>query len=293
MRQMGLWSTAVEVETAREGRSEREKARVEARPPAPSASPLSRPDGEKTGEPEPSNPHPSSVDQGADEREAAPPERLAEFLLAVVGQPVRLAITDNRRTMMTSKFSGGVLHVRLHHMFLSAPQPVWDALALYLGEADRDGRAGQLLDAYIDSNMHQVRRAVGRLESRGRVHDLQQIFDRLNQAYFHGASKARVTWGRPGSSRYRRSIQLGCYVAADDLIRMHPSLDQSFVPEFYVSWVMFHEMLHEAYGVEEINGRRHVHPPEFVALEQTYPDYERAKAWEERHLPRLLRYRHR
>lgn len=74
---------------------------------------------------------------------------------------------------------------------------------------------------------------------------------------------------------------------------MHPSLDQSFVPEFYVAWVIFHEMLHEAYGVEEVNGRRHVHPPEFVALEQTYPNYERARAWEKRHLSRLLRYRHR
>ncbi len=271
---MGLWSAAVEVETAREGVARREGVAP------PRAEELARPVLVASEAP-------------LAPRSETAPEHLAEFLLAVVEKPIRLTITDNRRTMMTSKLSRGTLHLRLHHMFLRAPQDVWDALALYLSDMDRDGRAGRLLDRFIEANMDQVRRAVGRLQPIGRVHDLQPIFDRLNQEFFHGASNARVTWGRPGSRRYRRSIQLGCYVADDDLIRMHPCLDQSFVPEFYVAWVMFHEMLHEAYGVEEVNGRRHVHPPEFLALEQTYPDYDRARAWEERHLPRLLRYRHR
>lgn len=279
MQQMGLWNAAVEVETAREGVARREGTE----PPRAEELARAAPVREPPREPWPQQ-HP---------REAASPERLAEFLLAVIGRPIRLTVTDNRRTMMTSKRVRGGLDLRLHHMFLGAPQEVWDALALYLSDMDRDGRAGRLLDRFIAANMDQVRREPGRLQTRGRVHDLLPIFEGLNAEFFHGASNARVTWGRPGSRRYRRSIQLGCYVADEDLIRMHPCLDQSFVPEFYVAWVMFHEMLHEAYGVEEVNGRRHVHPPEFLALEQTYPDYERAKAWEQRHLPRLLRYRHR
>lgn len=214
---------------------------------------------------------------------------LVGFLRSVVDRPIRLTITDNRRSMMTSRVERGVLNLRLHHMFLGAEQPVWDALALYL--AEDDARAGKVLDAFIEANMHRVRRGGGPIRTAGRVHNLQPIFDRLNQEFFHGASAARVTWGRPGSRAYRRSIQLGCYVAEDDLIRMHPCLDQAFVPELYVSWVLFHEMLHEAFGVEEHNGRRHVHPPAFLALEQTYPDYERAKAWEQQNINRLLRYR--
>ena len=47
----------------------------------------------------------------------------------------------------------------------------------------------------------------------------------------------------------------------------------------------------EVFGVERIGSRHAVHPPEFVAIEQTYPDYARCKAWEEQHLPRLLRFR--
>ncbi|MEM6730845.1 MAG: hypothetical protein AAF658_04775 [Myxococcota bacterium] len=265
MRQMGLWSPAVEVETARQSIEE----------------------SVKRGKvcPAETNPEPAQAD-------SAPPERLAQFLLAVVGRPIRLTITDNRRTMMTSRVTGSALHLRLHHMFLAAPREVWDALAIYLSEEDHDGRAGRVIDTYIEANMHRVRSRAGTIQPQGRFHDLQSIFDRLNREFFHDGCRSRVTWGRPGSRRYRRSIQLGCYVADDGLIRMHPCLDQSFVPELYVSWVMFHEMLHEAFGVEEKNGRRHVHPPAFVALEQTYPDYARAKAWEELHLPRLLRYRH-
>lgn len=214
---------------------------------------------------------------------------LCRLLTSVTEKPVRLTITDNRRSMMTSRLQHGSLFVRLHHMFLSAPAQVWDALALFL--AQHDTKAAQVVDAYIESNMHLVRGGGGGHQPVGRVHDLQLIFDRLNQMYFHGACLATVTWGRAGSRSYRRTIQLGCYVPDDDLIRMHPSLDQAFVPEFYVSWVMFHEMLHEAFGIEEKNGRRHIHPPAFVALEQSYPDYERAKSWEQRNIHRLLRYR--
>jgi len=221
-----------------------------------------------------------------DERRQA--RELRRFLEAVLGRAVHLTVTDNRATMMTSKLRRGAMELRLHHMFLVAPQAIWDALALYL--YDGNAAAGRRVDAFIDEHLHMVRREPTAIRSRGRTHDLGRILAELNERFFHGASRAKITWGRAGSRRYRRSIQLGSYIAQDDLIRIHPCLDQSFVPEFYVAWVVFHEMLHEAFGVEERNGRRHIHPPAFVALEESYPDYARAKAWEVRNLPRLLRY---
>ncbi|MEO0460167.1 MAG: hypothetical protein AAF219_04930 [Myxococcota bacterium] len=222
-----------------------------------------------------------SAEQRADE--------LARFLAGVMRRPVHLTITDNRRTMLSSREERGVLRLRLHHMFLPASPEIWHALGSYLHEGD--ARAGIEIDGFIERNQNRVRQEIGPLKPQGRFHDLDALFAELNRTYFHEASAARVTWGRAGSRRYRRSIQLGCYIAEDDLIRIHPCLDQSFVPAFYVSWVMFHEMLHEAFGVEERNGRRDIHPPAFVALEESYPDFQRAKAWERENLPRLLRYR--
>jgi hypothetical protein len=125
----------------------------------------------------------------------------------------------------------------------------------------------------------------------GRFHDLQTILSELNRDFFHGACEAQVTWGSAGGRRYRRSIQLGSYASQERLIRIHPCLDQAFVPRNYVAWVVFHEMLHEVFGVERNRGRRTIHPPEFTVIEQTFPGYQECKTWEADNLHRLLRFR--
>jgi len=45
------------------------------------------------------------------------------------------------------------------------------------------------------------------------------------------------------------------------------------------------------HGAEEVSpNKRAVHTPAFLADERRFPDYERARAWEHRHIKRLLRY---
>jgi hypothetical protein len=86
-------------------------------------------------------------------------------------------------------------------------------------------------------------------------------------------------------------MRLGSYNESENVIRMHPALDQAFVPRYFVASVVFHEMLHEMHGAEEISeGRRAVHTPAFLADEQRFRDYARARAWENKHIKRLLRY---
>jgi hypothetical protein len=218
------------------------------------------------------------------------PESVARTLSRYTGRSVRCTFTHNRSTMISYRERpGGALVVRLHHMFLDAPDPVHAALAVFLTGGDK--RAAAVIDGFIRARQVEAPPREVRCVPQGRFHDLRALFDRLNAAYFHGACVARITWGSAGSRRYRRSIQLGCYVRSESLIRLHPCLDQAFVPEFYVAWIVFHEMLHEVFGVERHGSRHSVHPPEFVAIEQTYPDYARCKAWEEQNLPRLLRFR--
>ena len=230
------------------------------------------------------------VEVGEQGAAAATPGAVVRTLARYTGRAVRVTFTQNRSTMISYREKhGGALDIRLHQMFLEAPDGVLAALAVYL--TGRDKRAAAVIDGFIRARQAEVPPPDVRCVPTGRFHDLRALFDRLNATYFHGACVARITWGSAGSRRYRRSIQLGCYVRGESLIRVHPCLDQAFVPEFYVAWIVFHEMLHEVFGVERHGTRHSIHPPEFVAIEQTYPDYARCKAWEEQNLPRLLRFR--
>lgn len=222
-------------------------------------------------------------------------DALGQRLSDLLREPVELMVTDNRRTMISSRHREGLWHVRLHHMFIDADEPTVRALARYIARNDR--RAGAHLDTFIRDNEHRIRkgrRPVVRVHTQGRHHDLGAIFDALNEQHFTGrVTGVRVTWGRrpPASSRKRRrSIRLGTYVAEDKLIRIHPFLDQEWVPRYFVAYVVFHEMLHHVVPAPIRNGRQCFHSPEFRALERAYPDYDRALAWERSNLPRLLRY---
>ena len=219
--------------------------------------------------------------------------RLADALEDTLLERVRLTVHDNRSTMLSYQRRESGVKVRLHHMFLDAPEDVVRAIADFacgrLIPAARRRSAGARIDAYVKEH----RRRIGepradRVNPRGEVHDLQAIFDRLNAEHFEGRIDARIGWGAVRGMRRRRTIKTGVYVEAARLIRIHAHLDRPEVPEFYVAMVVFHEMLHQAVPARERYGRRVVHGPDFRSRERAYPDYERARLWEERHLGMLL-----
>lgn len=216
---------------------------------------------------------------------------LAQELSLRLSERVHLTITDNTSTMVSFRRDAGSIAFRVHQMFLDAPGEVVDALADYA--ARRRRTAGAVLDAFVKTNEHRVRRSRAEKQARsldpfGRIHDLQAIYDELNATYFGGRIEAGIGWGREAPDRRRRSIKMGTYFHDSKVIRIHPALDRPEVPEFFVAFVVFHEMLHQAVPPRIIGGRRIAHTPEFRALEAAYPDYDRALAWESRNLSLLL-----
>jgi hypothetical protein len=234
-----------------------------------------------------------------DARRLAPADRatharqLADALSALLAEDVRLTVHDNRSTMVSFRRSGPEVHYRIHHMFLDAPEEVVGALAAFArpgrSTAARRRDAGRRIDAWVKRHRHRIQGPrAGPLQAKGRAHDLKTIFDRNNAVHFGGAIDARIGWGAVRLGDRARSVKTGVYLEEGRLIRIHPSLDRAEVPEFYVSFIVFHEMLHQAVPARERNGRRIVHGPEFRRRERAHPDFARALAWERAHIRLLL-----
>jgi len=140
----------------------------------------------------------------------------------------------------------------------------------------------QLLRASDLARRQRGRKVVS--SAHGKVYDLEKIFARLNRRYFDGEmEKPVLTW----SQRRARSI-LGHHDAAHDTITISKTLDSREVPEWFVEYILFHEMLHIKHPARIINGRRYYHTSAFRSEEKSYPRYEQAQEW----LDRVVRKRH-
>ncbi len=220
-------------------------------------------------------------------------QALERRLELAFGGPVQLGVTDNLRRMVTQTRTRGRLRVRLHMMFLGAEERVKSALVAYVVLGDRD--ASQVVGEFIEQNLHRIRasrKAPGKLRAMGQVHDLEALLHDVNQRYFAGTvSDVLITWGRKTKPRVaqRTSIKLGSYSATERLIRIHPVLDQRWVPRYFVQYIVYHELLHHLVPEARVGRRVLLHPPEFQRRERDFQQLSHALAWEQKHIDRLLR----
>ena len=207
-----------------------------------------------------------------------------------LGQAVRLVVTDNRSTMLSAKPKGGRLEVRLHHMFLTADEDILAAVGDYLAGDTR--AAASTIDRFVERNRARFvapSRPQSELRSEGVHHDLGDILADLGRRHFGGPVEVRITWGkRVQPKRGQRSLQLGTYLPEERLIRIHPVLDQPWVPRYFVEAVVFHEMLHHDMPAVIQNGRRHYHTRAFRKRERSFEYHAAAEAWQKENLWRLL-----
>jgi hypothetical protein len=204
---------------------------------------------------------------------------------------VELTLTENRSVLLSFRRRGATVLLRLHRMFLHAPLAVIAALARNIR---RHGPAADgEVRRFMNENLHRVRRTPRELPplvTRGRVHDLGEVFADLNDRCFGGRMHLPITWGR-GVGRARRSgLTFGSYDPVLALIRIHPVLDRPTVPRFFLESVVHHEMLHHQMGgVSDRAGRTVYHTRAFREAEARFPHHRAALAWEKEHLPELLR----
>src|SRR5438046_9999040 len=83
------------------------------------------------------------------------------------------------------------------------------------------------------------------LPHEGKHFDLTEMFNQLNKRYFRGRLRDyKVEWGRRRKHRPKDHFVFGSIQEEDRVIRMHPLLDQAFLPRRRLADVLYHESLH-------------------------------------------------
>lgn len=125
---------------------------------------------------------------------------------------------------------------------------------------------------------------------KGRFFDLRAVFEKLNALYFGNRLKGySIEWGRRRKGRPRDQIILGTIQEQDRVIRVHPLLDRSFVPTWFLEYVVYHEMCHAVVADRfDSAGRRVIHHEKFYERERRFRWFRRAKRWEQENIARFL-----
>ena len=187
----------------------------------------------------------------------------------------------------TIRMREGQLFVRLSDLLEGAPESVLESIAHILLakiyrkpiEPPHATRYRRYVSSHdIAAKAHLVRQIRGRkriASARGHVYHLEEIFDDLNQRFFHGLlARPQMTW-----SQVRSRQSLGHYDPAHNAIVVSRIFDHPRVPRCAVEYIVYHEMLHLKHPVKLRGSRRCVHSREFLAEENLFPYLQQAKAF--------------
>ena len=210
-------------------------------------------------------------------------DTLKDSLEKMTGKSVSLTLTDNSASLLSIRTKGNLVSARMHWMFLNADDEVIREMASFI--KTRKCRT-PLIRKFISENQTCLKKRGQNsrlsIHTKGRFHNLREIFDDLNNKYFGGTITASIGWGKGNARRAVRNRTLGSYCGHTDIIRINPVLDRRNVPRYFIRYVVYHEMLHSAVEEERKNSRRSVHTSEFRKLERLFEDYGKAVSWEKR-----------
>jgi hypothetical protein len=170
------------------------------------------------------------------------------------------------------------LVVKVNIGYIYADQDLWRAL-IQNAVSNRSSDNDHLISEYAASDdfselLFEIESFASppALPAKGRAHDLDESFERVNKKYFDGRlAKPSLVWNRTLTMR-----KFGHYQPGRDTLMLSISLDDSRVPAFVIDFVMYHELLHKKHGAASVNGRRQAHSPIFRADERLFTQFDEA-----------------
>jgi hypothetical protein len=187
----------------------------------------------------------------------------------------------------TIRLREGRMRVHLSDLLEGAPESVLRAIAhillakLYRKPLDAAHTTRYRRFTSSEAVMRQtelIRQSRGRkrmLGPQGHFYNLDEVFETLNQRFFHGLmGRPMLTWSGHVARR-----SLGHYDPAHNTIVVSKIFDRKNTPRYAIEYLLYHEMLHLKYPVKVRGGRRCVHPREFQAEERLFPEWAKAKEY--------------
>jgi predicted metal-dependent hydrolase len=210
-------------------------------------------------------------------------DSLKDYFEKAADKAISLTLTDNYTSMLSVKTRGNSVFIRLHWMFLHAGNDVIREIAEFI---KKRRNKTPLISRFIRENKHCLKNKSSRplaVCTHGKYHNLKELFNSLNEEYFRGKITALITWGKKNSNWAVRKRTLGSFCSHTNIIRINPVLDRKNIPQYFLKFVIYHEMLHSHIPVEAKNARRVFHSAEFRKMERLFEDYKKALVWEKRH----------
>jgi hypothetical protein len=170
------------------------------------------------------------------------------------------------------------LVIKVNVGYIYADQDLWRAL-IQNAVSNRSSANDHLISEYAASDdfselLFEIESCASppALPAKGRAHNLDESFERVNKKYFDGLlTKPSLVWNRTLTMR-----KFGHYQPGRDTLMLSISLDDSRVPAFVIDFVMYHELLHKKHGAASVNGRRQAHSPTFRADERLFTQFDEA-----------------
>lgn len=183
----------------------------------------------------------------------------------------------------TIRKKNGIILIRVSDTFVDAPEKVLLCLGrILLAKLHKTPvmqKDRRIYNQYVTSEPLQKKasRMINRKRHtkiiKGRYKDLEKSFERVNNQYFNGSmEKPVLTWSVKRSKR-----TFGRYDVERDIVYISQVLDSPEIPEEFLDFIMYHELLHKKYGITIRKGKRRMHTPEFKREEKKFRNYEKMK----------------
>jgi hypothetical protein len=212
---------------------------------------------------------------------------LDEFLRILTNQNKKISI-DPRKLLIKINYSGYLYRrqtiqnktvLQINEVYIIAPLEIKKSL-LSAAFSRRQSKQINAIKAYSGtSGCRRMNKLISgdpianRISCRGERYDLSILFNKLNKEYFHSQlSQPRLVWSS------RRSIRrLGYYHPDINTIAVTRKLDDTKIPHMLVEYVLYHEMLHQYFGIKNHNGRRYAHTSAFRTAEKKFKHQKEAE----------------
>ncbi|MDI6796406.1 MAG: hypothetical protein QMD09_05660 [Desulfatibacillaceae bacterium] len=223
-------------------------------------------------------------------------------LAALCKGPIQVDFTFNRASLLRASLVRGVIKIRIQHAFRAADDNTLKALADFVQKPESSSQA--ILKGFVQSRSELIcffaekaqsgqcaqveyvpeKLLNGReLKPQGRHKNLEKVLAKVADDYRLDAKGIGIFWsqGREIAGPKRRSIRFGSFNSKNRTIRIHPVLDSPVVPDFFIEFIVYHELLHAIFPpTKKPQERRSIHTGQFKQRERLFARYDEAIAFE-------------